>query len=253
MARFEEEEGELTFDYSHGTPTLSSSSSRKRRRNGKPVSSSPPSTPPSPDRKTISPDRKTESKRRTVERKRRNSEEREEDDEEKVGVGSDEKEEEKKRRRDKEIDKACLAEIGTSIASEVREAPEWVPTPLEGIDWVSVDAKEEDTTDRSYCFLCQFSQSTAAGANVYFTELMEFIDDNYHRMELMAFLGDVQEMYNLNLRPHLKVPEHERLPWYKSMIFTHLQSHSPTRHRTTERNIKRVLLLNNNYVIMRCI
>jgi hypothetical protein len=161
--------------------------------------------------------------------------------------GEEKVKERKKKEKEAAIDKACLEEIAAGVgvgAEELKESPEWVPTSLDGIDWKEIDAKEEEeTTDRTYCFLCRFSQSTADGANVYFTEMMEFIKGNYHCMELLTFLGDVQEMYNKNLRPYLQVPEEERLPWYRSMIYLHITMHAPTQHVATELNLKRVLTL----------
>jgi hypothetical protein len=169
-----------------------------------------------------------------------------------------ESKEEKKRGEDeKSIDRACAAEIIArattttvdTLTPNVDDAPEWVPTPLQPIDWVAIDAKEEATTDPSFCFLCMFSQSTADGTNPYFTELTDYITLNQSKMDLMLFLEDIQMIYNTHLRKSLIMGEDEegkekpKPPWYKSMIYKHLLHHAPTRSFMLEINLKRTIMI----------
>jgi hypothetical protein len=258
-----EEETGFTLDFSDATSAPTVTKRRKRDRESK---KRPPKVTTTTHKRrkalwereeegTGEGEGKEEKKRTTTERSRRADEEKK--------VEEEEGKEEKKARRDTAVDKACVAELLESAArgagggeGELKEAPEWVPAPLDGIDWAAVDANEEESTpDRFYCFMCRFSQSTSDGANKYFTDMVEFMHTQYHNMEPLEYLKEIQEMYNEHLRPHLKVPEEEKLPWYKSMIYTHLSQHAPTPHFIIERNVKRMVTITdelcNNGVYLR--
>jgi hypothetical protein len=252
----------ITFEYDSesSTPPRKKSRTEVSRTREKPSSSSSSSSLSSSYFRTATEKKKTTpthrlpsppSKRAPIERKRREEEEERETEE-----GKEEKKTERRRHDTLSLDRACLAEIVTNADTlatgdlkEPKDAPEWEPTPLEPIDWATIDANEEPTTDRSYCFLCLFSQSTADGTNPYFVELMQFIDTNHYKMDLLSYLQDIQDMYNEHLRPTLIMGEDgegrtkPQLPWYKSMIHKHLTMHAPTRHFIVETNLKRTLLI----------
>lgn len=82
---------------------------------------------------------------------------------------------------------------------------------------------EEASPNPKYCCFCECGQSSQDWSNnKRYNEMIEFINDNFHRMSSHALTAKLQIMYNKGIRMHTPL----KLPWHQVIIWEHITQHA---------------------------
>lgn len=117
--------------------------------------------------------------------------------------------------------------LGAAQSQELAEGEpleQWSAQTPDDIDF-SNESEEEETDEPQYCFLCHVSQTSRGSMrNQNLDSLHAYLRENEHRVKPKTLVKNVQQFYNISLRPFCEEPK----VWLKAMIWQHIDEHAPT-------------------------
>lgn len=100
------------------------------------------------------------------------------------------------------------------------------------------DEDEEKSDDPDFCFLCVCGPQPGSGPRAqHMRNLENIISLCYVNTSPKALTNHVQSYYNKEIRPKQKNPL-LRKPWYRRVIWDHIQRHRPTAQTITYETIR---------------
>lgn len=140
------------------------------------------------------------------------------------------------RPRDGDAAAAAPADAAAPLPGLVGDAAELMYVPISPLG-IS-DEHEEKTDDPEFCFLCICGPQPGSGPRAqHMRNLENIISLCYVNTSPKALTDHVQSYYNKEIRPKQKNPE-LRKPWYRRVIWDHIQRHRPTAQTITYETIR---------------